>query len=705
MTIRNTVIRWQALLVLAGVAPTQTEGRPPAAGGELPNRLGGSSSPYLRQHQFNPVDWHPWGPEALALAKRLDRPIFLSIGYSACHWCHVMAAESFADPATAKLMNESFVCIKVDREERPDIDQIYMGALQAMGKQGGWPLSAWLTPAGQPFYGGTYFPPEDRAGLPGFSRLCQALAKAWAEDREAVLRGAGDLAEHLERSLAPLLEPGEPKRSLFAAVTPAAREWFDAEAGGFATPPRFAPKFPQVAQLQMLLRHADQAAQEMALTTLAAMRRGGIHDQLAGGFHRYSTDRAWVVPHFEKMLYDNALLASLYLEAGVAREDARMLTVGRRTLDSLLREMRAPEGAFWASQDAQSDGGEGRYYIWRRAEVESLLGDAANEVCEVFGVTAAGNWEGANVLTLTRERPGAEAFEAHCEKLLAARELRPHPRIDDKLLVAWNGLAIEALCDGFRALGDRKYLAAAQAAGRFLARGCVVDGRVRRAWRADGAALPGYLEDHGAFANALLSLFECDGDPRWLAAAAQVLAVTTERFGADDGSFYFTADDHEELLTRTKIASEGATPSGIAMATRALLRAGLLLGDPPMYERGVAALRANHALLEGGAVAAPSMMGAAQFHLSRPVEVVVAGALDDARTRSLLSIAWRAGGPNAVVAHLHGGNREQLEALSPLFRGKFSRGDAPLAYVCQGGACKEPVSDPLALAKALAGER
>ncbi|MEC9046909.1 MAG: thioredoxin domain-containing protein [Planctomycetota bacterium] len=667
------------------------------------NRLSKSSSPYLRLHQHNPVDWFPWGEEALARAKELDRPIFLSIGYSACHWCHVMAAESFADPETAKLLNEEFVCIKVDREERPDLDQLYMGALQAMGKRGGWPLSAWLTPTGEPFYGGTYFPPEDRDGLPGFARLCGALAKAWAEDREAVVKGAGELAAHLERVLAPKLVPGEPTDAIFAAVVPAARALYDDRAGGFASPPRYAPKFPQPAQLAMLLRHEDAAAREMAYATLDAMRRGGIHDQLGGGFHRYSTDRAWVVPHFEKMLYDNAALASVYLEAGAARGDQRLLSVGAGVLDYLMRELRSDGGAFWSSQDAQSDGGEGRYYVWTRAQFDAVLGEAAERVRGVFGVTERGNWEGRNVLTMSAERPDDADFATSCAALLAAREQRPRPPVDDKVLVAWNGLAIEAFCAGYRLLGEHRYLDAGKRAGRFLLAKCVDRGRVLRSWHAAGAGLPGFLEDHAALANGLLSLFECDGDPLWLSAAREVLSVMGARFGAADGSFYFCADDHEQLLARAKRADEGATPSGVAMAARALLRAGSLLGDSSVYERGVAVLRAHHALLAAGAAAAPSLMSAAQFHLARPVEVVVAGPPADPRTQALLAVAWRATRMGVVVAPLHASNAESLEGLSPVFRGKWRVDIEPCAYVCRRGTCKAPVTDAALLARALAG--
>jgi len=669
------------------------------------NELGSASSPYLRQHRDNPVHWSPWGPEALARAKRLERPIFLSIGYSACHWCHVMAKESFSDPEVAALLNEEFVCIKVDREERPDLDQIYMGALQAMGRQGGWPLSAWLTPDGKPFFGGTYFPPEDRGGLPGFSRVCRRLAAAWRDEREQVLQGADALAQHLEASLAPALAVGEPTEELLADVVDAAAAWFDAEVPGFAAPPRFAPKFPQSEQLRALLRHVDERARDMAHATLDAMRRGGIHDQLGGGFHRYSTDRRWLVPHFEKMLYDNALLASAYLEAGLAAGEPRLLETGRATLDYILRELLAPEGAFWASQDAQSEGVEGKYFVWTKEQVDEVTGDAAAEVCRVFGVTEAGNWEGVTVLSLVAEAPETKSFAAARAALLAERQRRVPPGTDDKVLVSWNGLAIEALCDGYRALGTQRYLEAAQRAGRFLLARCVQEGRVRRSWQGGAAPLPGYLEDHGALANAMLSLFECDADPSWLRAATDVLEVTRARFGAPDGSFFFTADDHEQLIARTKRATEGATPSGVATTTRAFLRLGLLLGDEARYEVALGALRANHGLLSTAAAAAPSLMAAAQVHLAEPREVVIAGPPEDPRTRALLAVAWRAAPRPGVVGLVHAGNRAALEELSSVFAGKLASGEAPQAYVCVRGRCEAPVSDPDALRAALESPR
>jgi hypothetical protein len=672
------------------------------------NRLAKETSPYLRQHQWNPVDWHPWGPEALARAKAEDKPIFISIGYAACHWCHVMEHESFADAAIAAVMNEHFVCIKIDREERPDLDEIYMAALHAMGQQGGWPLSAWLTPDGKPFYGGTYFPPDDRYGRPGFRRVLEHLARAWKDRRNELLGGADELAVHLGKVLAPPLPPGEPTAALLASVLDQSAERHDDEHGGFAAPPHFAPKFPHASELQVLLRLGGERADAIAARTLSAMRTGGIYDQLGGGFHRYSTDREWLVPHFEKMLYDNALLVPCYLDAHLRSGDADHAEVARETLDYLLREMRDPRGGFWSSQDADSEGVEGRFFVWQEAEFDRLLGADSALAKRHFGVTTAGNWEHANVLTLAARAseltaPDRDlaattaALQRARAALLLARGGRVRPGTDDKVLTAWNGLAIHACALGHRVLGDARHLAAAQAAAAFVLAELVRDGRCLRSWHSGTARHQGYLEDHAMLAFGLLTLFEADADPRWLAAAKDLLDAIARHFGAEDGGFWFTADDHERLLARTRSAVESSTPSGTAVAAHAFLRAGLLLGDEALYARGVAALRANHALLERSPAAAPSLVLALQLHLAEPREVVIAGEPRDPRTRALLQRAWRAFPGHQVVALVHDGNRDALAKLSPVFEGKRPVAGVPAAYVCRRGGCDAPVTDPAQL--------
>ncbi len=668
------------------------------------NRLAKEASPYLRQHQHNPVDWWPWGKEALALAKEKDKPIFVSIGYAACHWCHVMAAESFADPAIAALMNEHFVCIKIDREERPDVDEIYMAAVHAMGQRGGWPLSVWLTPDGRPFYGGTYFPPKDGHGRPGFPRVLEQLARAWKERRQEVLDGAGELATHLQKALAPELAPGEPTKELLGNVLPQAERRYDPEYGGFGEAPLWAPKFPSPIELQVLLRlGSDDAA--MVTATLHAMRKGGMHDQLGGGFHRYSTDRKWLVPHFEKMLYDNALLASCYADAHVRFGVAEFAGVVRSTLDWLLREMRDSKGGFWSSTDAQSEHVEGKFFVWRKAEVTALLGDDSELLCRHLGITAEGNWEGSNVLTLAADAAAlakatgrdVEEIEAKLAKgkaaLLAARDERVRPATDDKVLAAWNGFTIRALADGYRAVGDERYREAARAAADFALRELVGEGRVRRAWHGGKARHDGVLEDYAALADGLLALFEVDGDARWLAAARDLLGAVVKHFRAEDGSLWFTADDAEQLLARTKLPYDTPTPSGQALAAGSFLRCGLLLGDEAMYGHGVAALRANHQVLATAPAAAPALVRALQFHLAEPREIVIAGEPSDPRTRALLRGAWRRFPDHHVVALVHAGNRQALEKLSPVFAGKVPLDGVPAAYVCRRGACDAPITD------------
>lgn len=674
------------------------------------NRLSKESSPYLRQHQHNPVNWYPWGPEALALAKKEDKPIFLSIGYSACHWCHVMASESFSDPDMAKLMNERFICIKVDREERPDIDEIYMGALQAMGRQGGWPLSAWLTPDGQPFYGGTYFPLEDRGQLPGFRRVCTSLADAWKDQRDEVLKGAKGLSEHLEKALAPELKAGEPTAALLDDFVAQSKERFDPDYGGFAYGAQRAPKFPHPTELQVLLRLPGDEAREMASKTLHGMRRGGMRDQLGGGFHRYSTDRQWLVPHFEKMLYDNALLVPCYLEASRHVGEERFADVARTTLDYMLRELQAPLGGFWSSQDAQSEGVEGKFFVWDLDEVQEVVGDDAALVAKHLGITENGNWEHSNVLWLADEtaasdKAATQRLEAAMKKLFEVREQRIRPATDDKVLSCWNGYALNALAEGYRVLGDPRYLEAAQRCAAFFLDQMVDEGRVMRSWQGGKARFQGYLEDHAALAGGLLSVFEADGDVRWLAGARDILRKTEKHFGAKGGGFYFTSDDHEQLLTRTKRVTEGATPSGNALAAMAFLRGGLLLGDEHLYELGVAAMRASHQVLDESPAAAPSMMLAVQFHVAAPKEIVIAGEPDDPRTRQLLHAAWRRFPQPGVVALLHEGNREALTKMSSVYRGKEPVDGVPAAYVCERGTCQAPVTDAAELAKALGSSR
>jgi uncharacterized protein YyaL (SSP411 family) len=677
------------------------------------NRLARESSPYLRQHQHNPVDWYPWGPEALERSQREQKPIFLSIGYSACHWCHVMEHESFSDPEIARWMNENFVNIKVDREERPDLDEIYMTAVQRMTGHGGWPMSVFLTPDRKPFFGGTYFPPVDRHGMPGFARVLRHLSGLWQDRRADVLRAGDDMAADLAKVLAPPLAPGMPEAGAIAAAAAASRDRFDPEHGGFGWPPRFAPKFPHAVELTLLLRHAgrtgDRQLLDVACRTLTAMARGGIYDQVGGGFHRYSVDREWLVPHFEKMLYDNALLARVYAEAWVATQDPLYRRIATETLDYLLAEMRDPAGGFWSATDADSEGVEGKYFVWTLAELESALGARAALAASHFGVTAGGNFEGHNVLTLARTvdelaadtRRDAAEIEAELGQarrtLYAQRRQRVPPATDDKVLAAWNGLTLAAFAAGHQAFGEPRYLAAAQRLAAFLCERMIVDGRLRRSWRGGEARLAGYLEDHAFVADGLLALFESDFDPRWLAAGLDLLRQTAARFGAPDGGLWFTADDHEALVARSRSATESSTPSGAGVAALALLRAGRLAGDEALYDRGLAVLAANGEVVAKLPAACPSLLLALDFDRADPREIVIAAEPTEPEHAAFLQVVRRLHPPRHVVAVRSVASAARLDELAPALRGKDRIDGRPAAYVCRRGLCSAPVTSPAAL--------
>ncbi len=559
----------------------------------MSNALAQESSPYLRQHKDNPVDWLPWGPSALERARAQDRPLLVSIGYSACHWCHVMERESFEDEDTAQLMNESFVCVKVDREERPDVDAIYMEAVQAMSGHGGWPLNVFITPEGVPFFGGTYFPPEPRQGLPSWSQVLQAIAETWSERAEEIRAGTARVAEQLSGGarLAPSAEPIT-ATALDEAVEGLKRS-FDPRHGGFGG----APKFPQASVLEFLLARAgtdtDAPEAQMALASLTAMAAGGIHDQIGGGFHRYSVDAAWSVPHFEKMLYDNALLARAYLHAYELSGDTRLEAVSRDTLDWALREMRGPEGGFYAALDADSEGIEGAYYVWRSGELRELLGEDAPAAIAWLGVTEEGNFvdphqpqPGLNVLEATGPEPAPEQRDRIRERLLSAREQRPRPGLDDKRLTSWNALMIAALADAGAVLGEPRYTEAARAGAEFiLDRLRDRNGRLLRSFAGGEARLAGYLEDHAFLLEALIVLFEATCEERWFLEARSLADTIVARFGdPEHGGFYSTADDGEALIARRKDLEDTPIPAGPSSAAMGLLRLAELTGEDE-YER------------------------------------------------------------------------------------------------------------------------
>jgi uncharacterized protein len=678
-----------------------------------PNRLADETSPYLLQHAWNPVDWYPWGPEALARARAEDKPILLSVGYAACHWCHVMAHESFEDADTAALMNQHFVCVKVDREERPDLDGIYMDAVQAMTGQGGWPMTVFLTPEGGPFYAGTYFPKLDRVGLPSFRRVLLAVADAWAGRREDARRQGAKLVELIASQAAlPGAEgDGQPDDTVLQEAFEGLRRAFDATWGGFGP----APKFPQPMTLELLLRchlRGFDGALDMAALTLDRMAAGGIFDQLGGGFHRYSTDGRWLVPHFEKMLYDNAQLVRVYTHAWQLTGADRYRRVAARTADYLLRELRHPDGGFFSSQDADSEGVEGRFFVWDHDELVRVAGEP---VARWLGATPGGNWEGTNVLWTPRpvatvaQEAGLSAGDLERQiadalpRLLEAREARVRPATDDKVLAAWNGLAISALAEAGRTFGERRYLDAAVAAAEFVLgalRG--PDGRLLRSWRDGRRGGPGYLDDYACMAEASLTLYETTFDLRWLREAKRLAAALLELFADPDGDgFYQTGSDAEALVVRPRELFDNAVPAGSSVAADVLQRLGRLTGEQGWERSGLAALRPVLGVVARAPTGFGHALGAVDFALSRVREVAIVGEPGADDTDAMLATVWRTYQPNRVVALAAPGDRDAVAEV-PLLADRTALGGRTTAYVCEHFVCKLPVTEPQELAAQLA---
>jgi hypothetical protein len=674
----------------------------------MPNRLAGETSPYLLQHANNPVDWFPWGPDALARAKLLDRPIFLSIGYAACHWCHVMERESFEDEATARILNDRFVAIKVDREERPDLDSIYMSAVQAMTGSGGWPMSVFLTPDGAPFYGGTYFPDRPRHGMPSFHQVLEGVWTAWTTQRGEVLaagqRLVGALVEQSRTLAAPSAGAGAvPDETVFATVDAELRARFDPVEGSWGG----APKFPQPMTLEYLLRRLRSGIPEiepMVALTLDRMADGGIRDQLGGGFHRYATDAHWLVPHFEQMLYDNAQLARVYLHAwSMLGEErgARYRDVAIGALEYMLRELTTDDGAFAASQDADTDGIEGLTFTWRAAEVREVLGDAAPAFTAAYGVTDDGNWEGVTILSRVMP-PGPAGSEAEVAmadaraRLLERRATRPQPARDDKALAAWNGLAIAAFADAGRLLGEERYTAAAVRAAEAISGGLLGDdGTLRRSWKDGRAVGQGVLEDHAHLAEGLLALYEATFDERWFAIARRLADRILERFADQAGGFFDTADDHERLITRPKDPQDNAVPSGGAMATTVLLRLAAWTGEARYREAAERALGTVAPYLTRYPTGFAQWLTAAWFAAAEVREVAVVGSLDDPATRDLLAPAWGDWRPDLVLAAA--APESVATSVVPLLADRVAIDGRPTAYVCRGFVCDLPVTDAVGL--------
>ena len=680
------------------------------------NRLIESNSPYLLQHAHNPVDWYPWGDEAIAKAKREDKPIFLSIGYSACHWCHVMAHESFESERIAEILNRDFVPIKVDREERPDIDEIYMQAIQLMTGSGGWPLSAWLTPDLKPFFGGTYFPPESRYGRPGFDQVLVRLAHAWKEDRKKITENADQMFTAIEKSWASGDAAAGPTRDHAAsqerglevrareAVVNAVQRYvssLDPEWGGFGR----APKFPPSGIIRLLLRayyrDGHTPALEAATTTLDRMAYGGLYDQIGGGFHRYSVDPVWLVPHFEKMLYDNAQLAVAYTEAFQITEKPLYRRIATETLDYVLREMVDSGGGFHAAEDADSEGEEGKYYVWSIDEVEQVLGkkDAAF-LSKRYAMSKGGNFEGHNILHVAQPEHEDEALSTEelnrldtlKDRLRKHRHERIHPGRDDKVLAAWNGLMVTAFAKGYQAFGDTAYRDAALRGGEFLRKTMVRDGDVLRAYRNGEADIGGFLDDYAALANACLDLYEISFDWNWVTEAERISEALDRRFRSKSGGgYHFTAAGQADLLTRTTPLMDSQVPSGNTLAAGVLLRLSHLLGKEIHEQRATEILEAALPLATRHPRAATHMLVVLDMYSSPQTEVVLVGPAENESTIAFREAVYRQFSPARVLVQ-HDPSDERPP--TPLLTGRGMVDDKPTAYLCRDASCKKPMTSP-----------
>ncbi len=682
------------------------------------NRLATESSPYLLQHAHNPVDWRPWGDEAFEVAAREGKPVFLSIGYSTCHWCHVMERESFEDEDVAQLLNAEFVCIKVDREERPDVDALYMASVQALTGQGGWPLSVWLTPDRKPFFGGTYFPPTDRYGRPGFTTILTRIATLWRERRRDLEQQSEQVLGHIGERAGADADGTLDADTLDTAVRQY-RAAFDAQYGGFGPP----PKFPRAFSLSFLMRQAARghAAELLPLVrgTLDALARGGIHDQVGGGFHRYSTDREWLVPHFEKMLYDQALLGRAYLDAFALTHDPRYAAVARDVCDYVLRDLRDEAGGFHCAEDADSEGEEGVFYVWTRAQVEAVLGAAdAALFCDVHDVSAEGNF----VEEASRRRTGAsiprlaEPLAAHAQRLgttedalearlaplraqlLAARARRVRPHLDDKVLTDWNGLMIGTLARAGALLDEPRYTAAANEAADFVLTHLRTDGGLLHRYRKGEAGIPAFLDDHAYLAWGLLELHQATQEPARLVAAREIAHALVARFRDDATGTFRLVDAHADGIAPPTDLYDGALPSGNSLAVYALLRIGRLCGDEELAAAGRRALAGWAGTIERYPMGYAFALLALDDELGAAREVVVAGAADDPQTRALLAEAARGFRPRELVVLVPSGPAgDALRAAAPELATKVPVDGRAAAYVCTGRTCAAPVTSVEAL--------
>ena len=680
----------------------------------MANRLIHETSPYLLQHAHNPVDWYPWGEEALEKAKQEDKPILLSIGYSACHWCHVMERESFENVDIARTMNESFVSIKVDREERPDLDSIYMQAVQALTGQGGWPMTVFLTPQGEPFYGGTYFPPQDRGGMPGFHGVLKAMDEAYRTRRGDVGKATSELVNRLQQTSRIKSNTDLLTRDVLNEAFLHLAAGFDEQNGGFGD----APKFPQPMIYDFLLRYQHSTNNEKALQmlnlSLEKIALGGMYDQLGGGFHRYSTDSYWLVPHFEKMLYDNALLSRLYLHAFQATGHDLYLRIVQETLDYVLREMTDEEGGFYSSQDADSEGEEGKFFVWTPKEVEEALGkEDAHIFNAYYDVTSVGNFEGKNILNVPRDAETVtdeldvtpehleEVLQRGKKPLLEVRERRVPPARDDKILTAWNGLMLRSFAEAAAVLQREDYRNAAIANATFITRDLQKEGRLLRTYRDGQAKLKGYLEDYSFLADGLMAVYELTFDQRWLDEARRLVDNMVDLFWEEDEEvFYDTGKDHEALLVRPRELFDNAIPSGSSVAAEVLLRMALLTGEEEYRRKATATLHSMGPLLSQYASGMGRWLAALDFYLHQPKEVAIVGSLESRETKALLEVVHNLYLPNKVVVGMEEDDPMGSNPL-PLLRFRTKVQGAPTAYVCENYVCQLPVTDPEDLAQQL----
>ncbi len=665
------------------------------------NKLATETSPYLLQHAHNPVEWYPWGDEALARAKTEDKLIFLSIGYAACHWCHVMAHESFESEPIAALMNKYFVNVKVDREERPDLDAIYMDAVVALTGHGGWPMSVFLTPDGIPFWGGTYFPPTPRQGMPSFPQVLEGIHEAWTTRRDTVFKGGQEVLDHIQRNQsAEVLGNDALTQETLQEAAKGLWGQFDWRYAGWGS----APKFPQPMTLEFLIRHHlfanDPLALEMAIKTLDAMLGGGMYDQLGGGFHRYATDATWLVPHFEKMLYDNSQLARVYLHAWQVTGNGHYKRCVEEILDYVLREMTDAGGGFYSTQDADSEGVEGKFFVWDEAEIGSILGAEAALFKAAYGVTGHGNFEHQNILFAATDAGAlAQKFsltEADVDSKLAAsrkklfdeREKRIHPGLDDKVLSGWNGLMLAAFAEAGRVLNRADYTVAATRNAEFLWREMRnAEGRLYHSWRRGQARLNAYLEDYTGVVEGLLALYETTFEERWFTAAQELTETMIARFADPQGGFFDTSDDHESLVVRPKSVQDNATPSGNALAATVLLKLVALTGEGRYAEMAEKMIQSVQPILSRYPTGFAQWLVALAFALSKPKEIAIIGEPGQGDVNEMLAVVRGAYRPFQVTAV--GGK----DSIVPLLAGRKQLGGKATAYVCENFACKQPVNE------------